>query len=124
MKFKTTKKEVNEGYSCVLKVGYCELQDLLHYQNPIAYTCGVYGWNADIYNAPEPRWGGTAIVTGYRPFGFQIPHELCVAYNKKACEILNSQLYDYDKTREQLNTLIWSLISKCRTLYIERMFKK
>lgn len=116
MKFKTTKKEVNNGYSLVLKAGYCDLQHLLNYQSPVAYVSGAYGWNADIYNSPAPRFGGTAIVTGYRPFGFQIPYDLAKEYDEKAEKILMD--YHSNDNVEKINKLIWELIEKCRDLYI------
>ena len=63
MKFKTTKRAVKEGYHRILSVGYCALQSLLSHESPVAYTAGVYGWNADVYEI----FPNTAIVTGYRP---------------------------------------------------------
>lgn len=45
-----------------------------------AYTAGVYGWNADIY-----EFDTFAIVTGYRPFGKDIlSYEFCKKWEKKA----------------------------------------
>ena len=61
MKYKTTSKAIKEGYYHIIPVGYCELQSLLKYKRPNAYTCGVYGWNYDVYDI-----GGRAICTGYR----------------------------------------------------------
>jgi hypothetical protein len=43
MKFKTTAKEVSEGYHVIIKAGYCSLQNLLEYEEPRAYARGVYG---------------------------------------------------------------------------------
>lgn len=34
---------------------------------PYYYTCGVYGWNADVYVLDY----NTVIVSGYRPFGHE-----------------------------------------------------
>ena len=64
MKYKTTKRAVMDGYGFVISVGYTDLQHLLHYKSPVAYTSGQYGWNADVYD-----FGNIAICTGYRPFG-------------------------------------------------------
>lgn len=61
MKFKSTKRDIMANYGNIIKVDYCDLQNLLKYESPIAYTAGVYGWNADIYD-----FGGIAICTGYR----------------------------------------------------------
>jgi len=61
MKYKTTAKELKAGYHKIISVGYCDLQSLLSYKNPVAYSSGVYGWNFDVYDI-----NGIAIVTGYR----------------------------------------------------------
>ena len=61
MKYKTTAKAVRNGYGRVISVGYCDLQSLLNYKSPIAYSSGIYGWNFDVYDID-----GVAIATGYR----------------------------------------------------------
>ena len=61
MKFKTTRKAIVNGSSNIVAVGYCDLQTLLRYHSPIAYTSGVYGWNFDVYEV-----NGLTICTGYR----------------------------------------------------------
>lgn len=61
MKYKTTRKAVVAGSSNLVSVGYCDLQTLLRYHSPIAYTSGVYGWNFDVYEVH-----GLTICTGYR----------------------------------------------------------
>ena len=49
MKYKTTAKEIRKGACNLHSAGYCDLQYLLTNHSPNAYTCGVYGWNFDIY---------------------------------------------------------------------------
>lgn len=61
MKFKTTSKQIKNNYFTIISIGYCGLQSLLSYENPIAYNKGVYGWNFDLYD-----FDGVAICTGYR----------------------------------------------------------
>lgn len=61
MKFKTTRKAIVNGSFNIVSVGYCDLQTLLRYHSPVAYTCGVYGWNFDVYEI-----NGLTICTGYR----------------------------------------------------------
>ena len=61
MKFKTTRKAIVNGSVNVKCAGYCDLQALLRNHSPIAYTCGVYGWNFDVYEVY-----GVTICTGYR----------------------------------------------------------
>lgn len=90
MKFKTTKKAIMANYGNIIKVGYCDLQNLLKYESPVAYTSGIYGWNADIYD-----FGGVAIVTGYRPFGNIRPNwEIMDKYEKEAKDIYKCYKYE------------------------------
>ena len=83
MKHKNTMKNI-KGYAMatgmpIYKVGYCELQNELKNIEPDYYTCGVYGWNADIYIMSD-----FIICTGYRPFGQSIGlDEVKALVNKK-----------------------------------------
>ena len=61
MKYKTTRTAIVNNCINVKCAGYCELQSLLRNHDPNAYTCGVYGWNFDIYEVY-----GVTICTGYR----------------------------------------------------------
>lgn len=63
MKFKTNDKDVKAGYYYIISVGYCDLQYLLNYLNPVAYAKGTYGWKYDVYQLD----GNVALVTGYNP---------------------------------------------------------
>lgn len=82
MKYKAKKSEIMRYYDCY-SIGYCELQNLLRFELPESYTCGVYGWNADIYSI-----NGYAIVTGYRPFGRSVDYEVVRKYDRKAEKIM------------------------------------
>lgn len=61
MKYKTTAKAVKNGCPNVKCAGYCELQNLLKNHEPNAYTCGIYGWNFDVYEVYS-----VTICTGVR----------------------------------------------------------
>ena len=61
MKYKTTAKAVKNGCANVKCAGYCDLQNLLKNHEPTAYTCGIYGWNSDVYEVY-----GVTICTGVR----------------------------------------------------------
>lgn len=61
MKYKTTIKALREGACNLRSAGYCDLHYLLINHESIAYTCGVYGWNFDVYEVY-----GLTICTGYR----------------------------------------------------------
>lgn len=106
MKIKTTRKEVKEYFTTVISVGYCALQRLLAYETPIAYTCGLYGWNADVY-----AFGNVAIVTGYRPFGTDANYPLCREYEHKA-GLLRDLSMTYDERKAKTNELVKEFIEK------------
>lgn len=106
MKFKTTAREIKANYT-VIGLGYCTLANLLTYKAPLAYTCGVYGWNSDIYEFTHD--GRTFMVsTGYRPFGntkMDGIYELCKKYDDRAREIID-EYSGYDNTLRAINSLI------------------
>lgn len=96
MKFRTTQKYIKGLFKDVIVIPYCDAYYLLKNENAIAYTAGVYGWNADIYNI-----NGVAVVTGYRPFGNIQNRELVREYNERA-----KNEYDRDKLTALLNEFI------------------
>jgi hypothetical protein len=100
MKYRATRKDVLRWYDC-FQVGYCDLQDLLFFEAPRYYTCGVYGWNADVY-----AFGDNAIVTGYRPFGRKADSKLVRAYNDLAKTICHEYRYTWEEKEDLLNLLI------------------
>ena len=99
MKIQVTKKAVLKGYSITIRAGYSALQHLLWYEEPRAYTAGINGWNADVYG-----FGGTAIVTGHRPFGDPVSRELVEKYEVAAKEVFDGGL-PYAEKKERLHAL-------------------
>lgn len=102
MKYRTTDKALKEGYPQIIKLGYCEAENLLKWSDPEAYTRGTYGWKADVYRV-DP-W--TAIVTGYAPCGNIRPsRELVEEYDNAARDFLG-HVYgagmDGDEIREKM----------------------
>lgn len=91
MKIKTTRKAVVNGSVNLKCAGYCDLSYLLRNHEPIAYTCGVYGWNFDVFEVY-----GITICTGYRGMpGTRL--QAINEYEKKASAIWS----DYDKPYEE-----------------------
>lgn len=97
MKFRTTMKKVKSSAICYC-FGYCDLQSILYYENAVAYTCGTYGWNADIY---QTDYDNTVIVTGYRPWGYTL-HDKHIAHAMERCA--KSIKYS-DTHKEQICTI-------------------
>ena len=84
MKLKTTKKQIRDNTRGNLySVGYCELQHLLRYANPFAYSSGVNGWACDYY---ELSVDGQRVIisTGYQPIGKSIDFTTVKRWEKSA----------------------------------------
>ena len=108
MKTQITQKAVKANYDKIISVSYCRLQYLLDWVTPIAYTAGVYGWNADIYDI-----NGVAIVTGYRPFGnIKTDYDLCRKYDDAAQKIRYDHNLTYDEQRAALDELLDKFIEE------------
>ncbi len=85
MKYKTTRKNIVNSLNNVKCAGYCDLQYLLRNHEPNAYTCGVYGWNFDVYEVY-----GVTICTGYRGMPGERAKKI-KEYNQAAAKI-----WDYE----------------------------
>ena len=88
MSIKATRKSINETFRNIYSIPYCALQYLTMDIAPMAYTCGVYGWNADIY-----AFGSTALVTGYRPFGKEVDRDLIDKFENRAKQLVHDRRY-------------------------------
>lgn len=108
MKYRTTQKAIKEGYTNKICVGYCNLQYLLGYENPVAYTARREGWAADIYD-----FGNTAIITGYAPFGNIRPgYDICKKYENKAEKVRYDYSLSWEEQKEKLHQLINEFIKE------------
>ena len=99
MKFKTTAKEIRNSGGNVVKAGYCDLQNLLRGVDPVAYTCGVYGWNFDVYILH-----GVSICTGYRGMVGRRANGIA-EFEKRAERIANDYSINWEKRQEMLDEL-------------------
>jgi hypothetical protein len=69
MKFRIAKYEFPQFGGIRIKVPFCGLQNLLRYQEPIAFMTRREGWAADVYNVGI----NTVLATGYAPMGNLCP---------------------------------------------------
>lgn len=100
MKIKTTMKDITSRFNKVYRCGYCELQNIMLYTDPIYYNCGVYGWNCDVYIDYK---NDIAITTGYRNMrGESIPKDLIEKYDIIAKDIVNRK---HDSFEDMMNAL-------------------
>lgn len=101
MKYKTTAKALREyGYN-VKSAGYCDLQYLLNNHSATAYTCGVYGWNFDVFEVY-----GVTICTGYRGMPGKRLNGI-TEYEQKARDILSREnKAPYEEKRQAVENLL------------------
>ena len=109
MKIKTTRKAIVNSTSKIdLRcAGYCELSTLLRGHSPIAYTCGVYGWNFDVYEVY-----GKTICTGYRNMPGQHVNN-GGEYEKKARAIADDYSRNYDDRMNEVENLLREFCAQC-----------
>ena len=122
MKHKTTAKTIRANYpqNLILNVGYCGAQNLLRYEQPTAYACGVYGWNFDLYEVE-----GVAIVTGYRgtPASKNFDYKILKKYEDKAqkvIEALKPEGMTWDKYVQQRKNKVNKLLKQ----FIKEVYTK
>jgi len=107
VKFKATKKLMNQNYYRVMSVGYCHAQHLLWYEEPIAYSTRAKGWACDYYDVD-----GVLISTGYAPLSSKNTHasyDLVRQYDDMALYYVETDSYI---KRMQVKALLREFISK------------
>lgn len=102
MKYKTTRKAVVNGSANIIRAGYCSLQTLLSNHEPVAYTCGAYGWNFDVYEVY-----GVTICTGYRGMPGRSAYG-AILYEEQAQKVAGDLYKSYDERREEIEELLMS----------------
>ena len=106
MEFKVTALEILANYRNIIAIGYREAEALLRYENPIAYSAGVYGWLCDYYDID-----GVCISTGYGPIGKPIDYEKLREAEKTARMILNTPGLDYESAALRVKEVLRALLA-------------
>ena len=110
MKYKTTKKAMKESYDRIAKIGYCNLQFLLRFQEPFAYSTRAEGWACDYYNI-----NGILLSTGYAPIDSKrtkCTYDICKKYDSAAEKILCDYSLSQEKQKEKIDNLINEFIAE------------
>ena len=105
MKVKTTAKTIRQLKPICF--WYCEIQNLLRYENPIFYTCWQYGRKADTYNIDWIRietWYNTTWNIN------EIPYKTTQEYEKKAQKLWRQESITYEERKEKHRELIKEMI--------------
>ena len=111
-KVKTTAKAIKKAYSNIITIGYCDMAHLLSYCTPAYYTCGINGWNCDVYIIDD----NTVIATGYRPVSGNLhSYELVKKYNEKAkSEIYGHWNIDYQEQKKIASQMLADFVKEIK----------
>lgn len=105
-RIKTTAKEVRDVFEKKIALGCCEAVELLRGRKPSLYTCGVYGWNFDVYIVED-----AAICVGVRGMiGVHPDRELVKSYEDRARDIWNGFDRPYKERAKQVDALLRQLL--------------
>ena len=92
MKYHTTQKAARNSNDIVLSIGYCDLQNVLKHEKPLAYNAGVNGWNFDLYILDNE----ISLVTGYRGLNNASTHNASdIEGLSEALRALENDSYSY-----------------------------
>ena len=105
IKTQVTRKQIQNSYTNIISIPYCNAQYLLNYKHPEHFTYSrAYGWRADVYIIDCD----TVIVTGYAPFGNIKPDRDTVkAFEEKAEKLVhNAYNQPFEERQAQLAALL------------------
>lgn len=111
MKCKVSKKDVLRNYTkdYIITLGYCDLEEVLSYFNPFAYSSGVYGWSCDYY-----EFKGYCISTGYAPIdGLRVTYEF-KEFLRAEFKVKTKHLCKYEDKRKVAEKILSMLIEEAR----------
>ena len=109
-KSKTTKIAIKSRYDKIVKIGYCNAQNLLKYEESIAYSTRAEGWACDYYDI-----NGVLISTGYAPIEGRNTHssyDIVKKYDDQAREIACNYSLNYEQQKTQVTALLQDFIKE------------
>ena len=106
MKRRTTVREIRQNAAKLVFAGYCGLQTLLINHSPDAYTCGMYGWNFDVYEVY-----GTTICTGYRGMPGRRANGI-MEYERRAQEVINNDNLSRNERSQAIEELLKEFVKQ------------
>ena len=109
MKSKTTKKSIKENYNRIISIGYCNLQSLLSYVQPFAYSTRAEGWACDYYNIQ-----GVIISTGYAPIGESVDYDIVSKYEKEGMKLRCNYSLTWKERKEKAMELLNEFIEELK----------
>lgn len=102
MKTKMSRRKIKTDYK-VYCIGNGNLQYMLNYVRPFAYSTRAEGWACDYYDVGN----GIVLCDGYAPIGKKVNFDIMDAFDKKAKEIWEEFHWDDpEKCQKMLKNLI------------------
>lgn len=105
MKFKTTKKAIKSRFPNIYNVGYRNIQSLLRYCEPFAYSSGAYGWSCDYYDLGC----GIVLSSGYSCIGQVVDYETLKKW-EHAARYLISKGFSYEEEEQAITCLLYDFL--------------
>ena len=100
MKYRTTAKAIRQSGGNIISIGYCDAWHLLSNHSAVAYTCGVYGWNFDVYEI-----NNITICTGYRGMPGRTANNVR-EFEKQARRIHEDYNTPYEERKQKIEKLL------------------
>jgi hypothetical protein len=107
MKYKVTQKEMKDRFRTLIAVRYCALQNLLYFEEPVAYGERPEGWACDYYVFED-----SCISTGYAPIGRWADGDLVKHYDLLARTVLDADNLTYENRQRLIKALLVRFISE------------
>lgn len=108
MKFRTTKKAMREN-NYILSVGNGEIQHLLAYESPIAYSTRAEGWACDYYEVSTSNARCLVISSGYATINSKnasMDYSRMREYDEQARAIKNDWNKPYEVRAQEMKKLL------------------
>lgn len=122
-KRKTTTRELENKYSIIVSIGYCNAQNLLRTVAATAYSCGGCGWNYDAYEIKAPNGNYICLATGYRKTPKSTIDIDVRPYEKRASEIWNSNAPNWEQKNEIAEKILNEFLTACVDEYHKKHAK-
>lgn len=109
-KIKTTKKAMRENFNKIISIGYCNAQNLLHYEDAYTYCTRAEGWACDNYAIDN-----VLISTGYAPIASKnsnCNYELVKKYDSLAEKIVYNYDLSYEQKKQQVTALLQEFVTE------------
>ena len=104
MKFKVSKKEISQNFYKIIGTGYCNIDYLLKFHDPVAYSARAEGWACDYYDI-----NGVLISTGYAPLSSKNTHstyDIIKKYDDQAREIACDYHMAWEEQKDKIEKLL------------------